>query len=106
MFITETGWAHAEGESAYDSSYLPVDDVATNFKIAYEEIWLPDDRVVAVTPFTVWFDPPFDHFAWLNSDYVPYKHFETVKKIKKVSGNPERLETGKISVINCEEDLF
>jgi hypothetical protein len=90
VFITETGWAHAEGEN-YNSSFLPVKNVAEYYKYAFENVWLPDDRVRAVIPFTIWFDPPFDHFAFLNKDKVPYYHYEYLKKLDKVEGNPPRL---------------
>ncbi len=96
VFITETGWAHAEGQN-YDGSFLPAQKVAENLKIAYEQVWLPDDRVVAVTPFTIWYDPPFDHFSWVNKDLVPYIQFEVIKSMKKVEGTPQRLQTGRIS---------
>lgn len=101
VFITETGWPHAEGEEAYESSFLPVDKVTEYFKIAFEEYWLKDDRVVAVTPFTIYYNPPFDHFSWVNKDKVPYKHFQELKKLKKVKGNPETLQVSKTGSLNC-----
>jgi hypothetical protein len=90
VFITETGWAHAEGAN-YNPSYLPVKTVAENLKIAYEDYWLKDDRVRAVTPFTIRYDPPFDHFSWVNQDNVPYLHYEVIKSLKKVKGEPPYL---------------
>jgi len=100
VFITETGWAHAEGEN-YNSSYLPVDTVSNFFRIAYEEVWLQDKRIRAVMPFTIRYDPPYDHFSWINKDNVPYKHFETVKSIKKVEGKPPHLESSSFVTSNC-----
>lgn len=100
VFITETGWAHAEGES-YNSSYLPVETTTQYLKIAYETIWLKDDRVRAVTPFTVWYKPPNDHFAWVNRDRVPYKQYDVVKGIEKIAGRPPILQNGVISQIIC-----
>lgn len=100
VFITETGWAHAEGEN-YNFSYLSVSEVSKNFKKAFEKVWLKDDRVMAVTPFTIWYEPPFDHFSWINKDKVPYEHYEVVKSIKKVQGNPARLEVGITLSIGC-----
>jgi len=102
VFITETGWAHAEGEN-YNSSFLSDETVAKYFKIAYEEIWLKDDRVRAIMPFTVKYDPPFDHFSWVNQDKVPYLHYDVVKGIKKVEGKPPALVTGNVSIHNCSE---
>lgn len=101
VFITETGWAHAEGQD-YNSSYLPDKQVAENYKIAFEDVWLKDDRVRAVMPFTVIYDPPFDHFSWVNRDKVPYLHYDVIKALKKVSGEPPALETGGITSPNCE----
>ena len=100
VFITETGWAHAEGAS-YNASFLPVETVAQNIKSAYENVWLKDDRVVAVTPFTIIYDPPFDHFSWVTHDYIPYKHYDVVKSMKKVSGTPEKLEVGYVTSVGC-----
>lgn len=103
VFITETGWAHAEGEK-YNGSYKPVETVAQYFKTAYEEVWLKDDRVRAVMPFTIRYDPPFDHFSWVNKDKVPYYHYDVVKKMKKVNGDPPSLATGDVEVYNCSND--
>ena len=100
VFITETGWAHAEGEK-YNGSYKPVETVAQYFKTAYEEVWLKDDRVRAVMPFTIRYDPPFDHFSWINKDKVPYLHYETLKKIEKVEGKPPVLMTDDVDIYNC-----
>lgn len=101
VFITETGWAHAEGKD-WNSSYLPVSRISNNFVIAFEEVWLKDDRVMAVTPFTIRYESPYDHFSWINEDDVPYEHYEIVKSIEKVSGNPPKVEWAEISVLNCE----
>lgn len=100
VFITETGWAHAEGEN-YNSSYPSVDKVAEFYKIAFEEIWLKDDRVRAVMPFTIRYDPPFDHFSWINKDKVPYLHYEEIKKMEKIKGEPPVLLTGDVDIYNC-----
>ncbi len=100
VFITETGWAHAEGEN-YNSTYLPVEKVGEYFKIAYEEIWLEDDRVRAVMPFTIWYKAPFDHFSWINDDNVPYEHYNVVKDIKKVKGNPPTLKPSRLMIHVC-----
>ena len=100
VFITETGWAHAEGEN-YNASYPSVDKVAEFYKIAFEEVWLKDDRVRAVMPFTIRYDPPFDHFSWINKDKVPYLHYEEVKKMEKIEGKPPVLLMGDVDIYNC-----
>lgn len=101
VFITETGWAHAEGED-WNPSYLPVETVAEYFKIAYSEVWLKDDRVRAVMPFTIIYDSPHDHFSWVNKDFVPYYHYDVVKSMKKIAGEPPKLETSGVTTPNCE----
>ena len=103
VFITETGWAHAEGES-YNASFRNVETVAKFFKIAFEEVWLRDDRVRAVMPFTIRYDPPFDHFSWVNKDKVPYLHYEVLKKVEKVKGKPPALMTGDVDIYNCPDE--
>ncbi len=102
VFITETGWAHAEGNSV-NYSYLEAQQVADNYKTAYTDVWLKDDRVRAVIPFTIRYDPPFDHFSWLNQDNVPYKQYDVVKSIPKVAGVQETLESGTVSQVGCPE---
>ena len=101
VFITETGWAHAEGEN-YNPSYLSAETVASYYEYAYKEVWLKDDRVRAVTPFTIWYNPPFDHFSWINQDKVPFKQFDVVKSMDKVKGEHPHLETGDAQVTECE----
>lgn len=100
VFITETGWAHAEGEE-YNSSFLPADAVGANLELAFNDIWLKDESVIAVTPFTIWFEAPFDHFSWVNTDKVPYKHYEMVKSLQKVPGSPQKLVR---AIINVESN--
>ncbi len=101
VFITETGWAHAEGEE-YNSSYLSVDTISEYFKIAYKDVWLKDDKVRAVMPFTIWYESPHDHFSWINKDNVPYKHYEKVKEMKKKEGEPPRIRVETVEIGGCE----
>ncbi len=91
VFITETGWAHAEGES-YNNKYLPVEQISKHLKQAFNDVWLKDDKVRAVILFTVKYDPPFDHFSYVNDDYVPYMHYDVVKSLKKPAGTPPILQ--------------
>lgn len=100
VFITETGWAHAEGNT-YNPVYLNAEQVAENFEIAFEEVWLQDGRVRAVMPFTIKYDAPFDHFSWINPDNVAYKQYDVVKAIPKVAGNPPQLVSQKVKVSGC-----
>jgi hypothetical protein len=100
VFITETGWAHAEGKN-YNGSFLPVDVISDYFKIAFSDVWLKDPRVRAVMPFTIRYDAPFDHFSWINRDMVPYLHYDVIKKMEKVEGKPPALVTGSVNLHNC-----
>lgn len=102
VFITETGWAHAQGEN-YNDSYYDAELVAEYIKIAYEEIWLPDERVRAVTPFTVKYPAPFDHFSWVNKDNVPYNQYDEIKKLDKIIGNPPHFEVESLRISGCDE---
>lgn len=100
VFITETGWAHAEGED-YNYSYHNQKQVARFFKIAFEEVWLKDPNVKAVTPFTIYYKPPYDHFSWVNKNYEPYEQFEVVKSLPKIKGEPAFYTIEKINLTTC-----
>lgn len=87
VFITETGWRRGDESSIAD--YL---------KAAYGEVWLPDDRVVAVTPFVFDYQgEPFLNFSWKkyqNEDFYP--QYYAVQSLTKVSGMPKQIEKGVI----------
>lgn len=106
VFITETGWAHKEGEELNNGNRVPYRldqyQVADNFRYAFENVWLPDDRVVAITPFTVRYKEPFDHFSWITKDGNPYPQFNAIKDIEKVEGKPPTVEYYKSKIIECE----
>lgn len=87
IFITETGWAHAEGKE-HNPSFLSAEEAAENIRRAYENVWLPDEQVVAVTPFTIRYNPPYDHFSWITEDDEDYPQAEVIKEIEKVEGRP------------------
>ena len=102
VFITETGWAHREGVKE-DLSFLPAVKVAENFKVAYEKVWLPDKRVRAVMPFTIKYNPPFDHFSWIKEDYKTfYPQAETTKDLPKIKGEAPMLVKGSYKVEDCD----
>jgi hypothetical protein len=92
VFITETGWPHAEGKD-YNESYYSEETAAQYLKEAFENVWLPDDRVVAVTPFTIKYDPPHDHFSFIKSDGSHYKVFDVIKDMPKQAGIPPVIES-------------
>jgi len=101
VFITETGWAHAEGEN-YDSRFLPENITAKYFEFAFTNIWLPDPRVRAVMPFTIRYDAPFDHFSWIKNDKSPYQQYLAVKSLPKVKGEPPILIKGSYRIEKCK----
>jgi hypothetical protein len=88
VFITETGWKRGSEQI-----------VADDFQTVYDQIWLPDDRVVAVTPFVLDYQgPPFLEFSWRkygSTDY--YQQYATVQSMSKIKGEPEQREGGGIS---------
>lgn len=102
VFITETGWTHAEG-SSYNASFYNAEIVANLFEIAFRDIWLKDDRVRAVTPFTVYYEPPFDHFSWVTKDGEKYPQFDAIKAMKKVGGEPVTIEKSQLTVTGCKK---
>lgn len=108
VFITETGWAHKEGYSDEDGNNNSYKynkyQVADNLKYAYEKIWLPDDRVAAVTPFTIRFDPPHDHFSWISKDGNPLPQFSAIKGMEKVKGKPPVISYTKGQALECLPD--
>jgi len=102
VFITETGWQHAEGKD-YDRSFLGQNKVAEYYKIAFTEIWNKDSRVRGVMPFTIKYNPPFDHFSWIKENYKDkYPQFNTIKSLPKVKGNPPFLIKGSYRQPSCE----
>ena len=88
VFITETGW---NGEA------LSRQQVASNFRIAYHDVWLPDGRVIAITPFILNYQTePFLKFSWVKPQNVGvYPEFGVVRGMTKVAGVPEIKQSGK-----------
>ncbi|MBI3366059.1 hypothetical protein HY041_00325 [Candidatus Roizmanbacteria bacterium] len=91
VFITETGWS---------ADRLSRDTIASYFQIAYQNMWLLDDRVVAVTPFVFDYQgEPFLNFSWKmyqNEEYYP--QYYTVQSLSKTKGEPEQIDTGEFLV--------
>ncbi|MFA9288320.1 MAG: hypothetical protein ACEQSA_00365 [Weeksellaceae bacterium] len=87
VFITETGW---------DGDALSREEVAENFRIAYQTLWLPDNRVKAVTPFILNYQvEPFLKFSWVKpggSEVFP--EYELVKNLPKEAGRPAIRQSG------------
>ncbi len=101
VFITETGWPHAEGEVDNDSYYDQF-TTADYIKVAYTDVWLKDERVVAVTPFTIRYDPPHDHFSWIKkNNHEVYPQFKVVQQLPKIRGYPPVLKKQTIPSLVC-----
>lgn len=88
VFITETGWKRGSEET-----------VADNFQTAYDQIWLPDNRMMAVTPFVFDYQSePFLEFSWKKySSQDFYQQYFMVQSMSKIKGEPEQREKGWIS---------
>ena len=104
IFITETGWAHKESEDENNKTKYTFNQyqVADNIKYAFENVWLPDDRIIAVTPFTIKYNPPFDNFSWVTKNNSPYPQFTAIKSIEKVKGKPQIVSYYKSKEFKCE----
>jgi len=90
VFITETGWAHSEGGTT-DPTYLDKFKTAQNYASAFTKVWLKDPKVVAVTPFTIRYSPPYDHFSWVDKGEKFYPQYKAVQNLNKVTGKPPYL---------------
>jgi len=95
VFITETGWKLGNENT-----------VAENFRAAYENIWLPDNNIVAITPFVYDYQaPPFLDFSWKKFQSEEfYQQYYTVQAMAKTAGDPEQIDQGKI-VIDFPSEL-
>lgn len=88
VFITETGWVRNSKNEQL---------IAENLRYAYEEIWMKDENIVAVTPFILNYqDEPFYEFSWKNKDGSYYKIYETIQSIQKVKGSPVQKISGDV----------
>lgn len=87
IFITETGWKHAEGLD-YDPRLPGEDTVSKYYKEAFKNAW-NNDGIVAITPFLLNYQEfPFDHFSFrkLNPEY--YSMYQMMQDLSKVAGKP------------------
>lgn len=112
IFITETGWKHAEGVE-YDS-FLPTSkEIGQYFRIAFQDVW-NNPNIVAITPFILnYTDYPFDHFSFKRvekeddslsrvlGEKFPnyYPQYDSLKEIVKVKGEP--VQEDKFEVVDA-----
>lgn len=102
VFITETGWPHKEGVEDNDAYYDQF-TVADFMVQAFRDVWLPDERVAAVMPFTIYYDPPHDHFSWLkeHDSTETYAPFDAVRLMPKIAGAPPIITKKTAPVLTC-----
>lgn len=101
VFITETGWKHAEGLT-YDPNLPKAADVASFYKQAFQGAW-NSNRIVAVTPFLLSYqETPFDHFSF-KKQALPeyYPEYQALSALPKIAGKPlqekkAQLEKGEV----------
>lgn len=88
VFITETGW---------NTDKVSPSVAANNMKTAFNEVWLPDNRIQAVTPFVFkYLSPPFLGFSW-KSDQGDSEQLITIAEMKKIKGEPIQYERGDLT---------
>lgn len=88
VFITETGWKHAEGIK--NEPYLPSADTVSNYyRAAFEGIW-NNSQIAAVTPFLLSYqEEPFDHFSFKKANSPEfYPQYQILLEMPKTSGKP------------------
>ncbi|MBI4038258.1 hypothetical protein HY387_01260 [Candidatus Daviesbacteria bacterium] len=88
IFITETGWMHAEGIA--DNKSLPTSEIVGQFlQNVFQNAW-NSPSIVAVTPFLLNYqEAPFDHFSfkeYASADYYP--QYQLVADMPKIKGQP------------------
>ena len=106
VFITETGWPHqkTQNSNVKTKNFYSPELVAEYIEAAYKNVWLPDKRVVAVTPFTLNYQAePLDIFSWFDSQGQPYPQYERVKNLPKISWWPEQEEKWEILSIKVPQ---
>lgn len=105
VFITETGWKHAEGLT-YNPN-LPQSDVLSKYyENAFENAW-NSPGIVAVTPFLLNYqESPFDHFSFKKLILNPigdtpnapayYPFYDALKNLPKTVGKPIQVLSAKL----------
>lgn len=89
VFITETGWK--EGR-------LSESVIAENYIIAFNQVWGPDKRVQAVTPFVYkYLSEPFTGFSWVKDGGYSVQ-YNAVRELPKQKGSPTQIQKGTIVV--------
>jgi len=115
VFITETGWKHAEGLD-YDKSLPTEEKVGDYYETAFETAW-NSNKIVAVSPFLLNYqDSPFDHFSFKKitgemqdikilgvsteepkTDLAYYSCYSQLKNMPKTSGKPAIIDSAELT---------
>lgn len=89
VFITETGWVRSK---KYNNN-----QIANNLKYAFEEVWMKDKRIVAVTPFILnYTEEPFYDFSWKNKNGSYFPIYEVIQSNQKIKGEPRQKISGEV----------
>lgn len=96
VFITETGWSQKlNGEPGISEA-----EISERLKFVFEEVWNPDPRVKAVTPFILDYrEEPFENFSWKKDEKNYYSFYHQIKGLPKTKGEPEQIQDGEIKGI-------
>ena len=87
VFITETGWAHKEGNNP-KWQYKDSSITASYYDDAFKNIWGPDDRIKAIIPF-IFNHNAWTNFNWMNDDGTCFAQCDVLKNLPKVKGEAE-----------------
>ena len=89
IFITETGWVR---QTVKDQQLT-----ADNLKYAFENVWVKDKRIVAVTPFILNYQSdPFYEFSWKNKDGSYFPIYSEIQNLQKIKGEPPQRVSGEV----------
>lgn len=91
VYITETGW---------DAQRIGQDTAASYFATAFADVWSPDARVKAVTPFLLNYQgEPFLQFSFFTQGEKPqpYPKYTRMQSIPKKVGTPDIVDTAQMS---------
>ncbi len=109
VFITETGWRHAEGIT-YNPQYPTALAVSSHFDQAFTSAW-SSNQIIAITPFVLAYNQaPFDHFSFKkqspgsqtanvlgDADPNYYPAYQTILQIDKQKGIPAQVQSFQVT---------
>lgn len=94
VFITETGWKHAE--EINNNLYLSSQEISDEMKSTYDRVW-NDERIIAITPFVLnYSSEPFNIFSWKKNDKSFYDFVKTYQEFSKKKGRPAQRINAKV----------